>query len=302
MYFTSLPNHAVSGFDEQRHFEKFKKHNIIFNAKASQSHCARHVGCLSIKTVLSGEEWYGIGNNHMAIRPGQFLILNDDQEYSCTVDTLEETRVLSIFFMKEFASSVFRDATHSEDSLLDNPFETGNKSLEFFQTLYTADSFMQDRLQNLIHSLEEHGYETDRVNEHLVFLLNDLIRFHKIEMFRADGIDAIKPSTRKEVYKRICIVKDFLHSNFMEKPNLSDISSAACLSVPQMIRQFKMVYHVTPHQYLTQIRLANAARLLKQTSTPIHEITWMCGFDNVSAFCRAFKSVYRMQPGSFRKV
>jgi len=301
MYFTRLPNHNESGFDEQLHFSKFKRHNIIFNAKSSRSHCANHVGCLSIKTVLSGEEWYGIGNLQLAVRPGQFLILNDDQEYSCMVDTPEETRVVSIFFMKEFASSVFHDVTNSEETLLDNPFESGSKPLEFFQTLYDADPSIQKKLLGLINSLNEYGYEPNMVNEHLLFLLNDLIRFHKIEMYRTDKINAVKPSTRVEIYKRICIVKDFLHSNYMEKPSLSDVSSTACLSVPQLIRQFKTVFKVTPHQYLTRIRLANAARLLKHTSTPVREITWMCGFENVSAFCRAFKSEHGVQPTSFRK-
>ena len=301
MYFTSLPNHNEPGFDEQLHFSKFKQHNIVFNAKSSRSHCAHHVGCLSIKTVLSGEEWYGIGNRQLAVRPGQFLILNDDQDYSCRVDTMEETRVVSIFFMKEFALSVFHDALHSEGTLLDNPFESGNKPLEFFQTLYDTDLSIQKKLLDLINSLKEYGYEQNMVNEHLVLLLNDLTRFHKIEKYRADGINAIRPNTRVEIYKRICIAKDFLHSNFMEKPNLSDVSRTACLSVPQLIRQFKTVFKETPHQYLTRIRLENAAKLLKHTSTPVHEITWMCGFEDVSAFCRAFKSEHGIQPHSFRR-
>ncbi|HMG89870.1 MAG TPA: helix-turn-helix transcriptional regulator, partial [Chryseolinea sp.] len=61
-------------------------------------------------------------------------------------------------------------------------------------------------------------------------------------------------------------------------------------------------FHATPHQYLTRIRLAHAARLLKHTTIPVYEITWMCGFENVSSFCRAFKSEHGVQPNSFRKM
>ena len=301
MYFTSLPDHSVPGFDEQLHFSKFKKHNIIFNAVANKSHCAHHVGCLSIKTVLSGEEWYGIDNRRLAVRPGQFLILNDDQRYSCMIDTPEETKVLSVFFRKEFALPVFRDALCSEDALLDNPFEPGGKALEFFQTLYDMNTQVQQKLLHLIKGLNEYGYEINRVDEYLFFLLNDLIRSHKKETYRAGQVSAIKPGTRLEIYKRICIARDLLHSNFMDKPTLSEISTTACISVPQLIRQFKAVFNITPHQYLNNIRLANAARLLKQTSASVHEITWMCGFENVSAFCRAFKSEHGVQPMSFRK-
>lgn|GEM_PF-6663929 len=35
--------------------------NIIFNALSKKSHCDRHVGCLSIKTLWGkGEEWYAV--------------------------------------------------------------------------------------------------------------------------------------------------------------------------------------------------------------------------------------------------
>ena len=140
------------------------------------------------------------------------------------------------------------------------------------------------------------------VDEQLFFLLSDLIRAQKKEMHRASQVNATKASTRLEIYKRICIAKDLLHSNYMEKPNLVGISSTACMSVPQLIKHFKAAFQTTPHQYLTRIRLANAARLLKHTSSPVHDISSMCGFENVSAFCRAFKSEHGMQPTNFRKA
>jgi AraC family transcriptional regulator len=302
MYFTSIPDHNEPGFDEQLHFSKFKKHNIIFNALAKKSYCERHVGCLSIKTVLSGEEWYSVDNHQLALRPGQFLVLNDEQDYQCKVDNPGEARILSVFFRKEFALSVFRDTLYSENTLLDNPFEPGEKTPEFFQTLYDIDPLIQKKLRSLINDLNEYGYENDMVDEQLVFLLTDLIRLHKLETHRASQISAIKPGTRLEIYKRICIAKDLLHSNYMKQPNLVEISMAACISIPQLIRQFKAVFKTTPHQYLTRIRLDHASRLLKNTSIPVHDITWMCGFENVSAFCRAFKSQHGVQPVSFRRM
>jgi len=302
MYFTSLPDHSKPGFDEQLHFSQFKRHNVIFNAISGKSYCDRHVGCLSIKTVLRGEEWYGIDNHQLAVRPGQFLLLNNDQDYSCRIDSAGDVRILSVFFRKEFASSVFRDALNREEALLDNPFETGEPTLEFFQTLYDTNPGVAQKLQGLVTSLNKYGYDSNMVDEQLVFLLHDLIRVHKTETRRASQVSAIKPGTRTEIYKRLCIAKDILHSSFMDKPDLSVISNTACLSVPQLIRQFKTVFKTTPHLYLTRIRLAHAAGLLKHTSTPVHEITWKCGFENSSAFCRAFKAEYGVPPLHFRLI
>jgi AraC family transcriptional regulator len=302
MYFTTLPDHSKPGFDEALHFSQFKKHNIIFNALSSYSHCDNHVGCLSFKTVLSGEEWYGINHHQLAIRPGQFLMLNDDQTYSCHIDTSEKVRSLSFFFEKEFAATVLHDTLSREDSLLDNPFNSGHKTPEFFQTLNNISPELQQQLTTLLHILHQQGYHPGRTDESLVFILRDLIGSQKSAAAQVANVNAIKSSTRTEIYKRLCIVKDVLHSSYMDSPDLHMLSNLACLSVPQLIRQFKSVFHATPHQYLIGIRLRHAAELLKLTDTPVHEITWRCGFENVSAFCRAFKSAYHVQPGHFRKV
>jgi AraC family transcriptional regulator len=302
MYFTQLPDNTMPGFDEQLHFSKFKQHNIIFNALSSQIHCDEHVGCLSIKTVLSGEEWYGIDNHRIAVRPGQFLILNDDQTYSCQINKGERTRVLSVFFKKEFASSVFRDTFHGEATLLDDPFDKGNDTLEFFQTLNNIEPEFQLQLSSLITHLDTQDYDNNSTDEYLVFLLRHLIQTHQSGLSHSMKVNAIKPGTKTEIYRRLCVVKNILHSSYRDKLDLSAISNMACLSVPQLIRHFKSVFHVTPHRYLISIRLQHATELLKQTHMPVHEITWQCGFENASAFCRAFKQEYGVQPDRFRRI
>ena len=300
MYFTSLPDHNKPGFDEQLHFSSFKKHNIVFNALVSSSHCENHVGCLSFKTVLSGEEWYGINKRRIAVRPGQFLILNDDQTYSSNIDTIGKVQSLSIFFRNEFASAVFSDELHSEEQSLNDPFYNERQVPEFFQTLNYAEPGLLKQLSDLIFSLESEGYNSNLADGHLVGILQYLIGAYKKGKKRVNNVNAVKASTRTEVYKRLCIAKDFMHSCFADKPDLQAISNEACLSVPQLVRQFKIVFNATPHQYLTRIRLEYAAGLLRYTSMPVHEITWKCGFENMSAFCRAFKSAYGVQPHNYR--
>lgn len=302
MYFTSLPDHNKPGFDEELHFSSFKKHNIVFNALVSSSHCESHVGCLSFKTVLSGEEWYGINNRRVAVRPGQFLMLNDEQTYSSSIDTVGKVQSFSIFFRNEFASAVFADKLHGEERSLNDPFYNDGRVPEFFQTLNHIEPDLLKQLSGLIFSLDNDGYDCNLLDAGLVDILQSLIGTYKSEAKRSTGVDAIKASTRTEIYKRLCIAKDFMHSHFFDKPDLQTISNEACLSVPQLVRQFKTVFNTTPHQYLTRVRLDHAARLLKQTNTPIYEITWQCGFENMSALCRAFKSAYGVQPHNYRMM
>jgi AraC-like DNA-binding protein len=140
------------------------------------------------------------------------------------------------------------------------------------------------------------------VDEHLVFLLHDLTVVHKIEGNRAKHVSAVKASTRKEIYKRLCVAKDLLHSSFMSKPDLALMSKTAFLSTPQLIRKFRAVFQTTPHQYLNQIRLAHAKELLKVSDLPVNEIALGCGFENTSAFCRSFKKEFGVPPLYFRSA
>jgi len=301
MYFTSLPDHTQPGFDEALHFSRFKKSNIIFNATGSNSHCDEHVGCLSFKTVLEGEEWYGIDNHRVAVRPGQFLVLNDDQPYSCSSKG-GSLKVLSVFFKKDFAGAVFRDRLHTGQALLDDPFAAADKQPEFFQTLHTIVPALQVRLSELIAALDSQGYTPAMTDERLVFILHHLLHTLRDDKSLLNNIAALKPGTKTELYKRLCIAKDILHSSYTDNLDLDAIGRTACLSVPQLVRQFKHVFGTTPYQYLIRIRLQQAAQQLKHTDDPVQEIAWQCGFENASAFCRAFRSAYGVQPLGFRNM
>jgi AraC family transcriptional regulator len=300
LYFTELPDHKSRGFNEQSHFDTFTRHNITFNALTARSRCDDHVGCLSIKTVLSGEEWYGFNGLYKAVRPGQFLILNHNQPYSSAIEVPGKTRSLSVFFTKDFASAVFQNAIQTVEVSLDTPFENHTRTPEFFQTLCPVDTLLWEMLSHLITRSDDNQCAGPAADEQLVFLLHHLLSIHRSEVLRSQRVDALKRATRMEIYKRLCIAKDLLHSAFMNNVELSTLSHTACLSIPQLVRQFKMVYQTTPYQYLMRIRLDHSTSLLKKSRQPVNEIALACGFENTSAFCRAFKSAYGVTPLAFR--
>jgi AraC-like DNA-binding protein len=299
MYFNALPDHDRPGFDEKKHFGMFGKKNVVFNAVSSRSHCDDHIGCLSIKTVFAGEEWYGVNGTQVAVRAGSFLVLNDGQNYSCRIEG-STTKTVSVFFAKDFAKQVLRDTLVNVQTLVDDPFEDGNRVPEFFQVTHALDDNVKLHLGSLINSMELDGYNSNALDEHLVFLLRDLVRTHTSDLAASGNIHAIRSSTQKEIYKRICIARDLLHSFYQENRDLRSIATASSLSVPQLVRQFKAAFGVTPHRYLVNIRLSNAAELLRSTTTPVSQIAAQCGFEDASSFSRAFRMKYRVQPGQWR--
>ncbi len=298
MYFTRLPDHRAPNFNEQYHFEKFGKNNIIFHDKVKHSFCEKHIGCLSVKFVFSGKEWYGVDGRMIAVEPGRFLILNNDQSYSYKVDSPQETEVFSIFFKTSLASAVWYNWQKTENEILDSPLETSAHIPEFFQTLYNTDSFTKQLLYQLRHRFLQQCGNTEEI---LIDLLHHMINLQQDKLKQVVKVNALKPSTRLEVYKRISVARDVLLSQNQEKIDLDQISRIACLSVPQLVRQFKAVYGKTPYQYLVSERLKKSAQLLANTSININEIAFLCGFEDASAFSRAFRKQFKTQPSFYRK-
>ena len=58
----------------------------------------------------------------------------------------------------------------------------------------------------------------------------------------------------------------------------------------------------TLSDYLIEIRLGNAARMLVDTNKSISEICYDCGFNNLSNFNRIFKSRKGSTPREFRSI
>ncbi|MBO9730164.1 MAG: helix-turn-helix transcriptional regulator [Chitinophaga sp.] len=300
MYYTHLPDHTKPGFDEAQHFNSFRRHNIIFNAASSESYCEDHVGCLSIKTVLSGTETYGVEGRQLTVHPGQFLVLNNEQRYSSRIRSKETVQCVSIFFKNEFAATVFSDTQRDDAYWLDNAGTSSHRLPEFFQMLRPITPALHQQYSSLLSMLNTNGYEESMTDEYLVFFLRHLIIMHGGDITASNQVKAIKAGTRKEIYKRLCVARDILHSTPGHQIDLSQIGAQSGLSVPQLVRQFKAVFHTTPYRYLSNIRLQQAAHLLQRTNEPVQDIAWMCGFESAGAFARAFRAAYGVQPTFFR--
>ena len=95
--------------------------------------------------------------------------------------------------------------------------------------------------------------------------------------------------------------KLFIDKNFGSNINLKDISGKAFFSKFHFIRLFKKNYGRTPYQYLTEVRIANAKKLLK-SGMPVIGVCVSVGFDSVTSFTRLFKKITGSTPAAFKKL
>ncbi|TKG90676.1 hybrid sensor histidine kinase/response regulator [Puteibacter caeruleilacunae] len=73
------------------------------------------------------------------------------------------------------------------------------------------------------------------------------------------------------------------------------------MSSSTLYKKLKALTGLTPVEYIRLHRLKEAARLLKQTSSSVGEITEQCGFGSSKTFSRVFKEQFGISPLQYRK-
>ncbi|MGF1718970.1 AraC family transcriptional regulator [Vibrio kyushuensis] len=83
--------------------------------------------------------------------------------------------------------------------------------------------------------------------------------------------------------------------------NSEAIGKAAFISKRQVERLFRQFFQTSPNQYIREVQLKHAARLLKDDmNLSIQAISEQCGFSDSNYFSKCFKSQYGSSPRQFR--
>jgi AraC-like DNA-binding protein len=91
---------------------------------------------------------------------------------------------------------------------------------------------------------------------------------------------------------------DLIKARYSEALHLDDIADSIGLTCFQAIRLFRGIIGLTPHAYLTQVRLTEACRLLP-CGICIAEAATAASFYDQSAMTHHFRSCYVITPGPF---
>lgn len=100
---------------------------------------------------------------------------------------------------------------------------------------------------------------------------------------------------------RINKVVEYLNKNYQDQVRLSDVASLVSMSEPSFCRFIKQRTSKSFIDFLTDIRMGVAIRLLIDSSKSVADIGYSCGFNNLSNFNRIFKKKKGMPPSEFRE-
>jgi AraC family transcriptional regulator len=96
-------------------------------------------------------------------------------------------------------------------------------------------------------------------------------------------------------------VMDFLHENFAQPLSISRLAALSGLSPGRFIKAFGSTFGQPPHQYLVNLRLEAAERLLVDTDLPVAHVAAMTGFSSQSHLTTTMSRHKFVTPGQIRK-
>ena len=115
------------------------------------------------------------------------------------------------------------------------------------------------------------------------------------------SLDLSVPEILVGEQSRFSSVVRHMRLHYAERLSVEDMAALCNMNCFHFIRTFKRAFNTSPYNYLTQIRLSNARRLLIETRLPVAEVGRRCGFRSPSRFSAVFQSEDGQTPSRFRK-
>lgn len=100
--------------------------------------------------------------------------------------------------------------------------------------------------------------------------------------------------------RRIRKIEDHIADNYREEIRLNQLSEMVGMTPVALSRFFKTKMGFSLSDYIIDIRLGHASRLLVDSDTAIADICFECGFNNLSNFNRIFRKNKDCSPKEFR--
>lgn len=94
----------------------------------------------------------------------------------------------------------------------------------------------------------------------------------------------------------------YIHQNFGSPLSVGTLAAMESLSEPHYRACFRRSMGMSPVEYITDVRIRAAVRLLESTDKKLSEISKLCGYNDVYYFIRTFKKKTGVTPGKYRSV
>ena len=244
-----------------------------------------------ITLILKGEGNFTIGESTGRFEKGNMFIIgsNVPHVFRSAGEFYENPKLvshsLSIFFKEDSFGRDFFNLPETKH--IGQMFSEFNRGIKL-----SSDKKITKYFLNVF---EFEGFE--RIKKFLD-LMNEICSCSAIEFLSLEK-EIIKTTEQSD--KRLNEVFNFVLDNYKSEIKLKTISGIANLSEPAFCRYFKKRTRKTFFDFLNELRISEACKLLLNKDISISEAAFEVGFNNISNFNRKFKSILGVTPTEYSK-
>lgn len=227
-----------------------------------------------IPSTVIENKVFNRGNNTL-------FAVNPMQEHGLISD-LKGFSICGLHIDKSLMQNVSMELYSSSDIVFSNESLTMNHDISMLVRLF---------LEEL--RFKQSGYEFMIENLNLL-IVGNLLRHVKHNL----SDKAYKQS--KCNAKNIKTVIDYMNENYVSGVSCSDLANLIKMNKFGFIRSFKSETGRTPYEYLLDLKIEKAKKMLKSNEFTVTEISMMCGFSSHSHFTSTFKKRVGISPTEYK--
>lgn len=263
----------------------------------------------------------GIGNTYNSIDK----IPDSFEEARCALNykMLTDTKVIYYERIEEINSDkvpamVSKGAINKLEECIDRMDEAGTKEIihEIFSEINKQKSWNMDDLKTLslnliLSGLRKLTFSQFQLNQYLgknIFSLDSISNFYTIEQLENWIINILKSVyelkwkegliEKKDIVKE---AKEYISENYTKDISMMELAEKFYVSPYYFSHLFKKKTGTTFQNYLANMRIEKAKKLLEDTELKIYEICELSGYPNANHFIKIFTKTVGMKPGEYRK-
>jgi len=246
---------------------------------------------MEINLILKGTGTRFVGDSTDRFQPYDLVFLGPNiphywhSDHSAVMSDREKSEALIIRFREHFMGTDFYNLP--ETNALKTFYEQGKRGIKF----NNYDVRIVEVLKMLV--------KQDGLRKMSLFLelLDLLMQQPNYEYLSSEGfMTSLNP--RQE--KRMNDIYHFITQNFREKIPLKDIAERAYMNPSALSRYFKFHTGKSITEFLQDLRIGYACKLLIHSDSPISEIIHESGFNNQSHFNNVFLNKMKTSPKFYR--
>ncbi len=157
-----------------------------------------------------------------------------------------------------------------------------------------------DTLEKIIFMMK--GLADARELRRILLLLEIFEKINANQNRKLLASTAYTPLANRDNYQRINKIYEFVNYNFAKSINLKEVADLVHLSPAAFCRYFKRTTQRTFFDYVKEIKVGYASKMLRESNLSIAEICYASGYNNVANFNRQFKQLKSRTPSQYRRA